>query len=184
MKIYTKTGDDGNTGLQGGLRISKAHIRISAYGAVDETNAVIGIVISHKDRYTKEILSTLTTIQNDLFIVGADLSNPNLNNVKNRVTPSMTKSLETLIDKFDSQIPKLESFILPGGTIAAAHLHHARTIARRAESLVVQLSESEEINLHCAIYLNRLSDLLFVLSRVINVQSDCKEHKWHPSENY
>lgn len=182
MKIYTKTGDDGNTGLQGGLRISKAHIRIAAYGAVDEANASLGIVISCKNECVQNVLSILTRIQNDLFVVGADLSNPNLLDMQNRVTPEMSKALEKLIDEFESELPSLTCFILPGGSTAAAHLHHTRTIIRRAESLVVNLGESEEINLHCAIYLNRLSDLLFVLARVINSQAGCAEDKWHPSK--
>ena len=183
MKIYTKTGDDGNTGLQGGLRISKTHTRIAAYGAIDEANASLGVAISHKDEYPLEISSILSKIQNDLFIVGADLSNPNLLDMKNRVTLDMIKSLEISIDKFDSELPTLTSFILPGGATAAACLHHTRAIVRRAESLVIKLSESDEINLQCTIYLNRLSDLLFVLSRTINKHMNCEEERWHSSES-
>ena len=166
MKIYTKTGDDGNTGLQGNFRIAKSHPRIIAYGTVDEANAALGVVLvnSLDDNITK----ILTDIQNDLFLVGADLSNPNLNDVKNRVTLDMVKKLEQHIDKFESELPPLTNFILPGGDIAAAQLHYVRTVVRRAETQVVQLSEKDEINSNCIKYLNRLSDLFFVMGRLIN----------------
>ena len=178
MKIYTRTGDDGNTGLQGGLRISKSHVRITAYGAVDEANAVLGIVLSG-ERCPDDVRVVLGRIQDDLFVLGADLSNPNLGDLGIRVTPDMAESLEETIDKFESELPPLTSFILPGGgTAAASHLHHARAVVRRAESLAVELSESEEINLHCSIYLNRLSDLLFVLARVADRRAGRPETPW------
>lgn len=180
MKIYTRTGDDGNTGLQGGLRISKSHARITAYGAIDEANAVLGIVLSG-ERCPEDVRVVLGRIQNDLFVLGADLSNPNLGDLGIRVTPDMAESLEKTIDRFESELPTLTSFVLPGGgTAAASHLHHARAVVRRAESLAVGLSESEEINLHCAIYLNRLSDLLFVLARVADRRAGRPETPWVP----
>lgn len=176
MKIYTKTGDDGNTGLQGNLRISKSHPRIFAYGAVDEANAALGIVLTHQ--LDKDVFSVLRKIQNDLFVVGADLSNPNLNDVKNRVTLEMIQDLEQNIDRFESELPPLANFILPGGSVSAAQLHFTRTIVRRAETLTVQLAEKDEINSNCIIYLNRLSDLFFVMGRLINKRNGKEDIPW------
>lgn len=176
MKIYTKTGDDGNTGLQGNLRIGKSHPRIMAYGTVDETNAALGIVLSNS--LDEDILEILIDIQNDLFLLGADLSNPNLNDSKNRVSLDMIEKLESLIDKFESELPSLTNFILPGGVPAAAQIHYVRTVARRAETLVVNLSEKDEINSNCIKYLNRLSDFLFVLGRLINKKSNQEDILW------
>lgn len=176
MKIYTKTGDDGNTGLQGNLRIGKSHPRIMAYGTVDETNAALGIILSSP--LDKDISEILTGIQNDLFLVGADLSNPNLNDSKNRVSLEMIEKLESLIDKFESELPPLTNFILPGGVPVAAQIHYVRTVVRRAETLVVSLSEKDEINSNCIKYLNRLSDFLFVLGRLINKRNDKEDILW------
>ena len=176
MKIYTKTGDDGNTGLQGNFRIAKSHPRIIAYGTVDEANAALGIVLSNK--LDKEIASILTEIQNDLFLLGADLSNPNLNDVKNRVSLESVEKLEKYIDKFESELSPLTNFILPGGNIITSQLHFARTVVRRAETLVVYLSEKDEINSNCIKYLNRLSDLFFVMSRLINKQKGKDDVPW------
>ncbi|KAF6244435.1 cob(I)yrinic acid a,c-diamide adenosyltransferase [Nitrosopumilus sp. b2] len=178
MKIYTKTGDDGNTGIQGNLRISKSHPRIIAYGAVDETNAALGIVLANS--VDKDIFNCLTKIQNDLFVVGSDLSNPNLNDVKNRVTLEMIQELEHYIDKFELELPPLTNFVLPGGAIPAAQLQFTRTIVRRAETLTVDLAEKDEINTNCLIYLNRLSDLFFVLGRLINKRQGKKDILWKP----
>lgn len=178
MKIYTRTGDDGNTGLQGGSRISKSHTRIAAYGAVDEANAALGVAIASWKDCPDDITVVLTNIQNNLFAVGADLSNPNLIDVRNRVTPSMVDELESIIDRFESELAALANFILPGGSIGASHIHLVRTIVRRAESLTVRLSDTDEINAHCIIYLNRLSDLLFVVARVANSRDGCKETVW------
>ena len=166
MKIYTKTGDGGNTGLQGNFRIAKSHPRIISYGTIDEANAALGIVLVNT--LDEDIKKILTDIQNDLFLVGSDLSNPNLNDVKNRVTLDMVERLEQNIDKFESELSPLTNFILPGGDAAAAQLHHVRTVVRRAETQVVQLSENDEINSNCIKYLNRLSDLFFVMGRLIN----------------
>ena len=179
MKIYTKTGDDGNTGLQGNLRISKSHPRIISYGTVDEANAALGVVLSNS--IDEDIKKILIEIQNDLFLVGADLSNPNLNDLKNRVSLSSVEKLESYIDQFEGELPLLTNFILPGGNAAAAQIHYTRTIIRRAETLVVQLSEKDEINSNCIRYLNRLSDLFFVLGRVINKRNDISDTVWKPS---
>ncbi len=176
LKIYTKTGDDGNTGVQGNLRISKSHPRIIAYGTVDEANAALGIVLTNS--LDEDIANILTLVQNELFLVGADLSNPNLNDIKNRVSLEMIQNLESTIDKFESELPPLTNFILPGGDIAASQLHYVRTIVRRAETHVVLLSEKNEINSNCIIYLNRLSDLLFVVSRLINKRKNRDDILW------
>lgn len=176
MKIYTKTGDDGNTGLQGNYRISKSHPRIVSYGTIDEANASLGIVLTNS--LDEDVRQILTTIQNDLFLVGADLSNPNLNDVKNRVSLDMIKKLEQYIDKFESELPPLTNFILPGGELAAAQLHYVRTVIRRAESQTVQLSEKDEINSNCIKYLNRLSDLFFVMGRLINKRKNRPDISW------
>jgi len=176
MKIYTKTGDDGNTGLQGNYRIAKSHPRILAYGTVDEANAALGIVLANL--LDDDIVKILTKIQNDLFVVGADLSNPNLNDVKNRVSLDLIGILEQHIDRFELELPPLTNFILPGGDIAAAQLHHVRTIVRRAETQTVKLSENDEINSNCIKYLNRLSDLFFVMGRLINKRKSREDTPW------
>ena len=176
MKIYTKTGDDGNTGLQGNLRISKSHQRIISYGTVDEANAALGIVLVHP--LDEDLVNCLTEIQNELFLVGADLSNPNLNDAKNRVSLALIDKLEQYIDRFESELPALTNFILPGGSPAAAQLHYVRTVVRRAETQVVLLSEKDEINSNCIKYLNRLSDLLFVLGRLVNKRNKIADIVW------
>ncbi|MCJ8306582.1 MAG: cob(I)yrinic acid a,c-diamide adenosyltransferase [Nitrosopumilus sp.] len=178
MKIYTKTGDDGNTGLQGNLRISKSHPRIISYGTVDEANAALGIVLANS--LDDDIVKILTEIQNDLFLVGADLSNSNLNDMKNRVSLDKIEKLEQYIDQFESELPPLTNFILPGGDISAAQLHYVRTVVRRAETLVVKLSEKDEINANCIKYLNRLSDLFFVMGRLINKRKNNPDILWKP----
>ncbi|MCV0400648.1 MAG: cob(I)yrinic acid a,c-diamide adenosyltransferase [Nitrosopumilus sp.] len=176
MKIYTKTGDDGNTGLQGNLRISKSHPRIISYGTVDEANAALGVVLANS--LDDDVSSLLTEIQNDLFLVGADLSNPNLNDVKNRVSLEMIEKLEKHIDRFESELSPLTNFILPGGDPSAAQLHYVRTVVRRAESQTVHLSEKDEINSNCIKYLNRLSDLFFVMARLINKRKNQDDIPW------
>jgi cob(I)alamin adenosyltransferase len=176
MKIYTKTGDDGNTGLQGNFRIAKSHPRIVSYGTVDEANAALGVVLTNS--LDEDIGEILTEIQNDLFLVGADLSDPNLNDVKNRVSLDMIEKLEKYIDKFELELPPLTNFILPGGEPSAAQLHHVRTVIRRAESQTVLLSEKDEINSNCIKYLNRLSDLFFVMGRLINKRKNREDIPW------
>ena len=178
MKIYTKTGDDGNTGLQGDFRIAKSHPRILAYGTVDEANAMIGVVLSNV--LDDDVREVLNTIQNELFLLGSDLSNQNLNDLKNRISLDMVEKLEKIIDKFELELPPITNFILPGGNVAAAQIHQVRTIVRRAETLVVQLSDKDEINSNCIKYLNRLSDLMFVMGRLINKRNDIEDIIWKP----
>ena len=178
MKIYTKTGDDGNTGLQGDFRISKSHSRIMAYGTVDEVNATIGVVLTNN--LDNDIRQLLSQIQNDLFLLGSDLSNQNLNDLKNRISLDMVEKLEKSIDKFELELPPITNFILPGGNVAAAQIHQVRTIVRRAETLVVQLSDKDEINSNCIKYLNRLSDLMFVMGRLINKRNGIEDIIWKP----
>ena len=178
MKIYTKTGDDGNTGLQGDYRISKSHSRIMAYGTVDEANASIGIVLTNT--LDDDIRQVLTQIQNELFLLGSDLSNQNLNDLKNRISLESVEKLEEIIDKFELELSPITNFILPGGNVAAAQIHQVRTIVRRAETLVVKLSDKNEINLNCIKYLNRLSDLMFVMGRLINKRNGVEDIIWKP----
>ncbi|MDC4230288.1 MAG: cob(I)yrinic acid a,c-diamide adenosyltransferase [Nitrosopumilus sp.] len=178
MKIYTKTGDDGNTGLQGNYRIAKSHPRIMAYGTVDEANAAIGIVLTNV--LDEDVSRLLSQIQNDLFLLGSDLSNQNLNDPKNRVSLEMIEKLEKSIDLFELELSPLTNFILPGGNLAAAQTHQVRTIVRRAETLVVKLSDKDEINSNCIKYLNRLSDLMFVLGRLINKRKGIEDILWKP----
>ena len=178
MKIYTKTGDDGNTGLQGNFRIAKSHPRIMAYGTVDEANAAIGIVLTNV--LDDDVSQLLNQIQNDLFLLGSDLSNQNLNDLKNRVSLDMIEKLEKSIDLFELELSPLTNFILPGGNLAAAQTHQVRTIVRRAETLVVKLSDKDEINSNCIKYLNRLSDLMFVLGRLINKRKGIEDILWKP----
>ena len=178
MKIYTKTGDDGNTGLQGDYRISKSHSRIMAYGTVDEANASIGIVLTNT--LDDDIRQVLTQIQNELFLLGSDLSNQNLNDLKNRISLESVEKLEEIIDNFELELSPITNFILPGGNVAAAQIHQVRTIVRRAETLVVKLSDKDEINSNCIKYLNRLSDLMFVMGRLINKRNGVEDIIWKP----
>ena len=176
MKIYTKTGDDGKTSLFDNSRVWKSHERIVSYGVIDELNSAVGIAISMDlDHQLKEIL---VRIQNELFIVGSDLANPNMSDTKIRTTENMTLSLENDIDTFESELSELTNFILPGGTLMSSILHLSRTIARRAETHVIALSQKEEINKIAIVYLNRLSDLLFVLARVLNKRKNIDDIVW------
>lgn len=178
MKIYTKTGDDGTTGLFGGGRVSKDALRIESYGTVDELNSVIGIVRSAKP--PKALDEILHQIQNDLFNLGADLATPYdvQNNYISRVQAAHIEKLERSIDAIDAQLTELTNFILPGGIPAAAYLHLARNVCRRAERLTVSLSKEELIGPFVITYLNRLSDLLFVLARWANKLAGEDEVKW------
>lgn len=180
LKIYTKTGDDGTTGLQGGRRVPKSDLRILAYGAIDEINSCLGIILANN--VDSDISEVLTGIQNELFVAGSDLSNPDLSDTKTRITEPMVKDLEKHIDRFEEELAPLTNFILPGGNRVASYMHLARTITRRAETLVVTLAEREQINMACQRYLNRLSDLLFVLARVTNRRSGTVDIVWKPSD--
>lgn len=170
-KIYTKTGDTGETSLGDGTRVSKTHPRIAAYGGVDELNSSLGVVVAASE-LNEGLKKQLLQIQNDLFDVGADLCIPETNEpmeyVPLRVTQLQVDRLENWIDETNEGLEPLNSFILPGGTITAAYLHQSRTVCRRAEIGVQALAELERINPLCLMYLNRLSDLLFVLARSEN----------------
>lgn len=181
MKIYTKTGDKGDTGVQGGKRIAKSSERIRAYGSVDEINSILGLTLSHK--IEPDVEKLLKKIQNELFILGSDLSNPNINEKQNRVSKDMVKDLEKIIDEYETELSPLSNFILPGGSHTSSLLHLARTITRRAETNVVSLSNEEKINEQCQIYLNRLSDLLFVIARVLNKRSKVNDIIWEPKKD-
>ena len=178
MKIYTKTGDEGKTSLFDNSRVWKSDERIMSYGAVDELNSSIGIALSLE--LDHEIKDILIKIQNDLFIVGSDLANPDMSDKKIRTTIEMITFLEQKIDLLEPQLEPLISFILPGGTLLASIIHLSRTISRRAETHVVALSQNEEINKDAAIYLNRLSDLMFVIARSINNRKKISDIVWKP----
>ena len=192
MKIYTKTGDKGETGLIGGKRISKGDPRIVAYGSVDELNSNIGIAISSltvKDRHLfLDLINIMTRIQSELFIVGSDLADPrypagNQNQYQTpRTEENMASALEDAIDKFETELEPITFFILPGGSIEASLLHITRTIARRAESAATLLLKDQIINPIVLVYLNRLSDFLFIAARLINKRLGIKDVAWRPSE--
>jgi len=192
MKIYTKTGDKGETGLIGGKRISKGDPRIVAYGSVDELNSNIGVAISSltvKDRHLfLDLINIMTCIQSELFIVGSDLADPrypagNQNQYQTpRTEENMASALEDAIDKFETELEPITFFILPGGSIEASLLHITRTIARRAEIAATLLSKDQIINPIVLVYLNRLSDFLFVAARLINKRLGIKDVAWRPSE--
>jgi cob(I)alamin adenosyltransferase len=172
-RIYTKTGDQGETSLGDGTRVVKDHPRVAAYGDVDELNAVLGLLrASLPANGGEEEAALLRDIQNDLFDVGADLcvplSAPPTEDARLRVRAEQAVRLERAIDRFNAELAPLTSFILPGGSLAAAWCHLARTVCRRAERSVVALGRREPLNPQIVIYLNRLSDLLFVLARVFN----------------
>jgi cob(I)alamin adenosyltransferase len=171
-KVYTRTGDGGQTSLVGGARVSKSDLRVDAYGEVDELNSTIGLARARLN--DSEIDEVLSLIQNDLFTLGADLASPSVIEVP-RIDESFIKTLEDFSDKFLNQIEPLKEFILPGGCESGATLHIARTVARRAERRAVELSEAEELNDQTIVYLNRLSDLLFILARLVNHRAGVPE---------
>lgn len=177
-RIYTRTGDAGDTALGNGRRVSKAHLRIEAYGTVDETNAVLGLVRLHTaDADLAKIDAMLARIQNELFDLGADLCVPEtgapLSYEPLRMLPAQATRLEAEIDDLNADLAPLRSFVLPGGHPAAAHLHLARTVARRAERIIVHLRETpdEPVSDAALAYVNRLSDFLFVASRWVNARA-------------
>ncbi len=178
-KIYTKSGDAGDTGLGDGTRVRKDSARVAAYGEVDELNAVVGLVLAHCPKVPDRDL--LVRIQNDLFDLGADLCVPPSDGEQClRVTAEQAVRLEIAIDRLNENLQPLTSFVLPGGSPAAAWLHMARTVCRRAERGVVTLMSQEPVNPQVLIYLNRLSDYLFVLSRAANGTG---EVLWVPGKN-
>jgi cob(I)alamin adenosyltransferase len=177
MKIYTKTGDQGETGLFGGPRVRKDHLRIEAYGAVDELNAVLGVARSETP--PAEIDALLAEIQNSLFDLGAELATPEPARMGvPMVGAAHVEALERAIDRYEAGLAPLKTFILPGGARAAAQLHVARTVCRRAERRLITLAAAEAISAQLIIYLNRLSDLLFVLAREANRADGQSDVPW------
>ena len=189
MKIYTKTGDKGLTGLIDGKRIPKSDIRIIAYGSIDELNSYIGLSISllsqhrtnnnNNNQSFSDIIITLNRIQNELFIIGSDLADPDLSKPTSlRVQSTMITVLENDIDNYEKELSPITYFILPGGSVESSTLHIARSITRRAETNVSKLLLKDTINNLVLIYLNRLSDLLFVLSRTVNKRLQILDIAW------
>ena len=189
MKIYTRTGDTGTTGLFGGPRVPKHHIRIDSYGTVDELNSVLGVVRVEITRAAEQaegptlamLDTTLARLQKELFVLGADLATPaEARAATVRVDERHISRLEEEIDVLDSDLPALKRFILPGGSGVAAHMHMARVVCRRAERLVVALSEQEPINEWAIMDLNRLSDYLFTAARAANAGVGVADNEWLP----
>ena len=185
-KIYTRTGDDGTTGLVDGSRLSKDALRVRAYGDVDETNSVIGLARLHLDN--RELDDMLGRIQNDLFDLGADLATPLPSKGEAdseyalRMVEAQTKRLEIELDALNADLAPLTSFVLPGGSAPAAYLHQARTVSRRAERICVGFAKADAVNPHALTYLNRLSDFLFTAARWCNDQGKT-DVLWVPGEN-
>ena len=181
-KIYTRGGDAGETSLGDGARVSKLDARIAAYGAVDEANAALGLVLAAE--CPPDIAETLTRVQNELFDLGADLSVPLENDAARlRVTQAQIDALERDCDRYNAALPELKSFVLPAGSEAAARLHVARTISRRAEREAVAASGVNTLNPLALVYLNRLSDLLFILARAANAADGRPETLWKPGSS-
>ena len=172
-KIYTKTGDDGSTGLGDGSRVSKHNARVEAYGTVDETNSAIGVVLSCEN-VPDLIRGYLANVQHDLFDLGSELCIPG----HEVISSDFILRLESYLDNLNKELPALKEFVLPGGNPAAAQCHLARTIARRAERRVSELMQKEDIRIEVLRYLNRLSDLLFVVARFLNQSSNNNEVLW------
>ncbi len=185
MKVYTRTGDDGTTALFGGGRVAKSHPRISAYGTVDEANAALGMaraaLPTDRSAADDRVDALLARLQNELFVLGGDLASPgDVTYPVPRIEAEHVTALEAEIDALTADLPPLKNFVLPGGTPTAAALHLGRTVARRAERLVVETAALEEVSLEAIHYLNRLSDLLFTLARWVNLQAGVAEPVWAP----
>ena len=182
MKIYTKTGDKGETGLFGGERVSKNNLRLNAYGSIDELNSFLGLAVIEVTN--SDIKNILKDLQNKLFVLGSDLAAPETEKNKKlkitRLPDSYISETEEAIDTFEARLDELKNFILPGGSKGSALLHICRTISRRAEREVVALKNTEHIGENIVIFLNRLSDLFFVLSRFENKYSNIPDTKWIP----
>ena len=184
MKIYTRTGDDGTTGLIGGSRVKKYNIRLEAYGTIDELNSYFGLIRSMQtDQRTDNILEI---IQNKLFVIGANLAtDESISLIKKQLPCKLTdiELLEMEMDQMNESLPELRNFILPGGCQASSFCHVARTVCRRAERHIVELSENKEVDPNLIKFVNRLSDYLFVLSRKINLDQNASEILWSPETN-
>jgi cob(I)alamin adenosyltransferase len=177
-KIYTRGGDTGETSLGDGTRVSKLDSRIEASGTVDELNAAIGSVLA--DGCPEAIAVVLRRVQNELFDLGADLAVPLEHEGRLRVTPGLVDALERDCDRFNAELPELRSFVLPGGAEAAAGLHVARTVCRRAERDALRAAGEHDVNPLVLVYLNRLSDLLFIIARAANADAGVEEPLWKP----
>jgi cob(I)alamin adenosyltransferase len=192
MKIYTKTGDKGETGLIGGKRIPKSDPRIISYGLIDELNSNVGLTISllnlKNNNLFSDLIDLLIKIQNDLFAIGSDLADPTYpieNKYKiPRTDEKMVLYLEAEIDKFEKEVIPITFFILPGGSVESSILHVSRSIARRTETAVTALSKSQTINPAILVYLNRLSDLLFVAARLVNKRIGVEDVAWESSPRH
>jgi cob(I)alamin adenosyltransferase len=181
MKIYTRRGDTGETGIWGGKRVGKDEARIEAIGTVDECNATLGVVAAHVG-LPDVVADVLRTVQNALFVVGSELMAPERTGSGAsvpRLADDDVTHLEQVIDELDGALPELRNFILPGGTPAAADLHVARAVCRRAERRVATLRKAEEVSPAVGQYLNRLADLLFVLARHVNHEAGVADVAWH-----
>lgn len=179
MKIYTRSGDSGQTSLFAGGRVSKSHVRLHAYGTVDELNAILGLAIAAG--LDEALRAQVLRVQAELFTVGADLATPIDAQSKRimRVTPDLVERLEAEIDAWQEHLPPLKNFILPGGGMGGAFLHQARTVCRRAERWIVAAKENDQLNDQVLRYINRLSDWLFVAARVANRADETEEELWH-----
>lgn len=180
MKLYTKQGDDGTTGLSGGVRVTKNDVRVCAYGDIDETNAAIGVAITICQDH--EVNHWLVRIQSDLFSIGAELAAPNASRRPHDIDGSSVAQMETWIDTADVEVSPLKSFILPGGAAPAASLHAARTVCRRAERAIVDLSQQQAVRPDVIQYVNRLSDFLFAVARLLNHRLGVHEQTWPSSD--
>jgi len=183
MKIYTRTGDAGETGLFGGGRVAKDQLRVRAYGEVDEANAAVGAARALAGPEQGDLGALLARVQDQLFTVGAELASPHGAKARAAVPaidPAWTAALEAAIDRMDAELPPLTRFVLPGGTPLAAALHLARCVCRRAEREVVALSREAEVEPAALAYLNRLSDFLFVAARLANRRAGAEETTWEP----
>jgi cob(I)alamin adenosyltransferase len=180
-KIYTRGGDAGETSLGDGSRVSKLDARIAAYGTVDELNAAVGVVVAGGCPET--IRDVLVRVQNELFDLGADLSVPIEHEARLRVTQDQVDRLEDECDRFNAELPELRSFVLPGGSETAARLHIARTVCRRAERVALVAAGAHAVNPLALVYLNRLSDLLFILARAANAAEGQAEPLWRPGSS-
>jgi len=179
MKIYTRKGDTGETSIWGGRRLSKDEARIEAIGSVDECNAALGVTLSH--RLPADLAEVLAAVQASLFVVGSELMAPDATGPGSslpRLADQDVVVLEQAIDTWESQLPELRNFILPGGTLAAAELHVARAACRRAERRVTRLHRAEEVKPAVSAYLNRLADLLFVAARYVNYLAGVPDAVW------
>ena len=177
-RIYTRSGDDGSTGLFGGGRVLKDNVRIRAYGTIDELNACLGLCAASLEEGLP-VRSLIVRLQNELFTVGADLATPTKSRASTpRISSADVQRLEDCIDSYEEDLLPLTNFILPGGSQVASELHRARTVCRRAEREIVAALQADELNVNVLVYINRMSDLLFVLARWVNRMQNVPDIEW------